>query len=160
MAEKTTMDPFSMWKSLYDKTEGNLNEVLNETLKTEAFSEWLGQVQSGYLQYQELVQNSTDVYLKQINMPTREEISSIASLVIQVEEKVENLDQKIDDELLNNPVAAEITKLKTSISKLDRKMDQILKIVKTVQQEQEKEVVTVAIDPKSEQKNDPNKPNA
>ncbi|MEH6940552.1 poly(R)-hydroxyalkanoic acid synthase subunit PhaE [Bacillus sp. JJ722] len=161
MAEKTTMDPFSLWKSLYDKTEGNLSEVINETLKTEAFSEWLGQVQSGYLQYQELVQNSTDVYLKQINMPTREEISSIASLVIQVEEKVESLDQKIDDELLNNPVAAEIAKLKTSISKLDRKMDQILKVVKTAQLEQEKEVdPTITIDPKSEQKNDPTKPNA
>ncbi|MDP4107353.1 MAG: poly(R)-hydroxyalkanoic acid synthase subunit PhaE, partial [Bacillota bacterium] len=93
------------------------------------FSEWLGQVQNAYLQYQQLVQKSTDNYLKQVNIPTRDEISNVASLIINLEEKVENLDQKIEDELLANSASSEINKLKTSITKLDKKLDSILKAV-------------------------------
>ncbi|MGM9924484.1 MAG: poly(R)-hydroxyalkanoic acid synthase subunit PhaE [Bacillus sp. (in: firmicutes)] len=153
MTEKTTIDPFALWKSLYDKTEENLNDVIHDTLKTEGFSEWLGQVQSGYLQYQEFVQHTTDIYLKQINMPTREEISNIASLVIQVEEKVESLDQKIDEELLDHSLASEVAKIKSNITKLDKKMDQILKIVKNVQQEQEKTALASTISPAADEGN-------
>lgn len=129
MAEKILLDPFEIWKSVYDKTEENLNGVIHETLKTEAFSEWLGQVQSGYLQYREHIQKTTDEYLKQINMPTREEITNIASLIINVEEKVEGLEQKIEEELLDDSLSAEVSKLKSNIFKLDKKMDQILKIL-------------------------------
>ena len=49
--------------------------------------------------------------------------------VVNLEEKVENLDQKIEDELLGNSSSAEMNKLKTSIGKLDKKLDSILKAV-------------------------------
>lgn len=128
MAEQF-LDPFAVWKNMYDKTEAKWNEVLHETMQKEGFSEWLGQVQNAYLQYQQLVQKSTDNYLKQVNIPTRDEISNVASLIINLEEKVENLDQKIEDELLANSASSEINKLKTSITKLDKKLDSILKAV-------------------------------
>jgi polyhydroxyalkanoic acid synthase PhaR subunit len=123
------VDPFAVWKSLYDKTEAKWNEVLHETMQKEAFSEWLGQVQNAYLQYQQLVQKTTDNYLKQVNLPTRDEISNVASLVINLEEKIENLEEKIEDELIGNFASSEINKMKASISKLDKKLDSILKAV-------------------------------
>lgn len=127
MTQQTYLDPFAMWKSVYEKTESKWNEVLHETMQKEAFSEWMGQVQNAFLQYQELVQTTTENYLKQVNMPTRDEISNVASLIINLEEKVDNLDQKIDDEILGNSQAAELNNLKISIAKLDQKMDGILK---------------------------------
>ncbi|NMD70448.1 polyhydroxyalkanoate biosynthesis repressor PhaR [Bacillus sp. DNRA2] len=129
MTQNKFLDPFAIWKGLYDQTESKVNEVLHETMQKEAFSEWMGQVQNGYLQYQQFVQNSTEGYLKQVNVPTREEISSIASLIINLEEKVEDLDQKIEEELLTNSAASEINKLKSSIAKLDKKIDTLLKAI-------------------------------
>ncbi|MGJ9459987.1 poly(R)-hydroxyalkanoic acid synthase subunit PhaE [Oceanobacillus sp. CF4.6] len=126
MTNQSMLDPFSLWKSMYEQTESNLSEVINETLKKEEYAELLGQVQNGFLQYQQLIQSTTDSYLKQINVPTREEISSVASLIINLEEKVESLDEKIDDKLLNETVSSEINKLKTSISRLDKKMNQVI----------------------------------
>ena len=134
MAEKISLDPFSIWKNMYDQTEKNMNEVINETLKTEAFSEWLGQVQNTYLQYQQLVQKSTEEYLKQVNMPSREEVASLATLIINIEEKIENIDQKIDDELIDSPVKAEINKLKASVLKLDKKLDAVVSLLEKMQQ--------------------------
>ena len=133
MTEKKMLDPFMVWKDLYDKTEENVTQVLHETLKTEAFSEWLGQVQSGYLQYQQFVQKTTDEYLKQMNMPTRDEISNIASLIINVEEKVDTLEEKIEDERLNVELSNEMSKIKGNISKLDKKLDQILIMMQELQ---------------------------
>ncbi|MCL7745745.1 poly(R)-hydroxyalkanoic acid synthase subunit PhaE [Halalkalibacter alkaliphilus] len=147
MTKQTTLDPFALWKSMYEQTESNLSDAIHETLKKEEYAEYLGHLQSGYLQYQQFIQSATDAYLKQINVPTREEISSIASLIINVEEKVENLDEKIDDELLNQNVSSEITKLKASITRLDKKMSQILKILTN-----EEESSSNAPSPSSEQK--------
>ena len=155
MTEKKMLDPFMVWKDLYDKTEENVTQVLHETLKTEAFSEWLGQVQSGYLQYQQFVQKTTDEYLKQMNMPTRDEISNIASLIINVEEKVDTLEEKIEDERLNVELSNEMSKIKGNISKLDKKLDQILVMMQESQlQEPQVESIQPVSQPVSvEQKN-------
>ena len=109
-------------------TEENMSYWMNETLQTETFAEWLGQVQSAFLQYQKFFQNASETYLKQMSIPTREEISNIASLIINVEEKLESLDEKVEDELLNNPLSEEMSKLKTSIFRLEKKVDQYLKL--------------------------------
>lgn len=145
MTQKTKLDPFAVWKGIYEKTEEKWNDVIHETMQKEAFSEWMGQVQNGYLQYQSAVQNTTDAYLKQVNMPTRDEISNVASLIINLEEKVENLDQKIEDELLVNNSQSEINKLKASIAKLDKKIDTLLKVVQ--QNEESSPAVAVTAPP-------------
>ncbi len=129
MTQQTFLDPFAIWKSMYEKTESKLNEVLHETMQKEAFSEWMGQVQNAYLQYQKFVQTTSDNYLKQVNIPTRSEVSNVASLIINLEEKVDGLDQKIEEELLVNSASSEISKLKSSIAKLDKKIDSLLKVV-------------------------------
>ncbi|MGM7636394.1 poly(R)-hydroxyalkanoic acid synthase subunit PhaE [Bacillus sp. Hm123] len=134
MTQQTLPDPFTVWKSFYEKTEASWNDVLHETMQQEAYAEWMGQTQNAYLQFQELIQKTTDAYLKQMNMPTREEISSVASLIINVEEKVEELDQKVEDELLNSPTLAEISKLKTTVARLDKKMDRVLKALQQVEE--------------------------
>ncbi len=125
------LDPFSLWKTMYEQTETNFSEAIHETLGKEEYAELLGQVQNGFLQYQDLIQKTTDTYLKQMNIPTREEISSVASLIINLEEKVESLDEKLDDADLNQKTLQEISKLKTSITRLDKKMNQILQALST-----------------------------
>ena len=135
MTHQTLFDPFAFWKSWYDRTESALSEMINETLEKEAFAQWMGQFQSGYFSYQQLLNKTTEVYFKQYNIPSREELSNIATLIINVEEKLENLDEKVEDELFDHSLAKEVNQLKTSISKLEKKMDHFLTIAL---QEQEK----------------------
>lgn len=122
-------DPFAFWKSWYDRTETHLSDLINETLHKESFAQWMGQLQSGILSYQKMLNRTADIYLKQLNMPTRDEISNIASLIIHVEEKLENLDEKVEDELLDNSLTKEVNHLKNSVSKLEKKIDQFLTIM-------------------------------
>jgi len=129
MSQQTTFDPFTLWKSMYEKLEENWSDIIHDSMKKESFAEWMGQSLNTFLMYQDFIQKTTEGYLKQMNMPSREEVSNVASLVINLEEKVEELDEKMDDVLSNKQLSTEINRLKNNISKLDKKLDQMLSIL-------------------------------
>lgn len=124
MTQKIPFEPFSMWKDMYEHTEKAWNDVIQDTLGKESFSEGLGQIQSSYLQYHEIISNLTEAYYKQANIPTRDEVASVASLVINLEDKIDN----IDDQLYENSetVTKEINQLKRSVGNLEKKFDKVL----------------------------------
>ncbi|WP_010287504.1 PhaR [Kurthia massiliensis] len=125
-----TFDAFSIWKDLYDRTESAFRDSIQSTLEQPAFAEGLGQIQKQYLQYQGLVNGMTESYLKQVNVPTRDEIASIASLVINVESKIIDLEDQLDDiDTAHETNSKEIKQLKTSVSKLDKKLDTVIELL-------------------------------
>ena len=127
MTQKISFEPFTLWKDMYQHTEKAWNDVIQDTLGKESFSEGLGQIQSSYLQYHEMINNLTEAYFKQANIPTPDEIANVAALVINLEEKIDT----IDDQLYENSEASskEISQLKRIISKLEKKFDKILEAI-------------------------------
>ncbi|OCS87103.1 polyhydroxyalkanoate biosynthesis repressor PhaR [Caryophanon tenue] len=133
MTNNTSFDAFSLWKSMYDQTENTWRDVIEKTLEQPSFAEGLGQVQSQYLQMQGFVNGLTENYLKQMNMPTRDEIAQVASLVINVDTKVDDLTDELEAQL-DGPLEAqrkEIDALKKSVTKLDKKLDTIITLLNT-----------------------------
>lgn len=129
MSQQSTFDPFTLWKNMYDKLEENWSDIIHDSMKKESFAEWMGQSLNTFLMYQDFIQKTTEAYLKQMNMPTKEEVSNVASLVINLEEKVEELDEKMEDVLHNKQLTTEVNRLKNNMSKLDKKLDQILSLL-------------------------------
>ncbi|MBK3494133.1 polyhydroxyalkanoate biosynthesis repressor PhaR [Viridibacillus sp. YIM B01967] len=131
MTQKTPFEPFTMWKDMYEKTEKAWHDVIQDTLGKESFSEGLGQIQYSYLQYHELVNNLTEAYFKQANIPTRDEIANVASLVINLEGKIDNMDDQLyeNSETMNK----DINQLKRTVSNLDKKFDKVLEALATLE---------------------------
>ena len=127
MNQKIPFDPFTMWKDMYEQTEKAWQDVIQDTLGKESFSEGLGQVQSSYLQYHEMISNLTEAYFKQANIPTREEIANVASLVINLENKIDNIDDQLYDN--SETVTHEINQLKRTVGSLEKKFDKILEAI-------------------------------
>lgn len=124
MSQTLPIDAFKIWKDLYDKTENTWSEAIQESLGKESFSEGLGQTLNGYLQYQEFVTQTAESYLTQLNMPSRDEVANVASLVINTENKIEQLEDQIEQLIEDN--TKEVHALKSTISNLDKKLDRIL----------------------------------
>lgn len=120
MTKPLPFDPFTMWKTFYEQTEANWTSAIHETLKKESFSEGMGETLNYYLQAQELKNDTTETFLKNVNMPTRSEVADIASLVINVESKLDTLDDRFDEEM---------NQLKKVVSNLDEKLDKILELL-------------------------------
>jgi polyhydroxyalkanoic acid synthase PhaR subunit len=123
LTQKISFEPFTLWKDMYEHSEKAWSDVIQDTLGKESFSEGLGQIQSSYLQYQEMINNLTEAYFKQANIPTPDEIANVAALVINLEEKIDT----IDDLLYENSETSskEISQLKRTINKLEKKIDKI-----------------------------------
>lgn len=131
MSQTIPMDPFKLWKDVYDKTESAWNDVIQESLGKESFSEGLGQTLNNYLHYQEFVTKTAETYLKQFNMPTRDEVANVASLVINLENKIENLEDQL--EVLKDESAKEVNSLKRTITNLDKKLDRVLSAIENIE---------------------------
>ncbi|WP_431028050.1 polyhydroxyalkanoate biosynthesis repressor PhaR [Lysinibacillus sp. LZ02] len=127
MTNKTPFEAFSLWKDLYDKAESSWRDIIQETLEQKSFAEVLGQVQSQYLQQQEFFNVITESYLKQINVPTREDVANTASLIINVETKIIDLEDQLDSVTENT--AKEIDSLKRAVTKLDKKLDTVIELL-------------------------------
>ena len=127
MTQKIQFEPFKMWKDMYENTEKAWSDVIQDTLGKETFSEGLGQIQASYLQYHEMISSVTEAYFKQINMPTRDEVANVASLVINLEAKVDNM----DDQLYENSetITKEINQLKRTVGNLEKKFDKVLEAI-------------------------------
>ena len=112
---------------MYEHTEKAWSDVIQDTLGKETFSEGLGQIQASYLQYHEMINELTEFYFKQTNIPTKDEVSNVASLVINLEDKVDN----IDDQLYENSetVTKEINQLKRAVGNLEKKFDKVLEAI-------------------------------
>jgi polyhydroxyalkanoic acid synthase PhaR subunit len=132
--QQLPFDPFTVWKDMYEKTESHLSKTLDETMRKEDFSQWMGQFLNMYLQYQNMVKQSTDKFLEQVNMPSRADISNLSALIVNLEAKVDGLEELVEGDLshqINNlDTSREINRLKTDMKSLDKKIDQVLGLLK------------------------------
>lgn len=133
MTQNTSFDAFALWKDLYNKTESAWRDVIQETLEKPSFAEGLGQVQQQYVQYQELVNKMTENYLKQANVPSREEIANLAQLIINVDAKIDTLEDQMEE--YSEESRNDIDQLKKSVARLEKKLDTVVELVeKSAQQ--------------------------
>ncbi|MDQ0205781.1 polyhydroxyalkanoic acid synthase subunit PhaR [Alkalicoccobacillus murimartini] len=129
MSDQKSFDPFTLWKDVYQQSESYWGSVLDEKMKEDQFSEWMGKTLEMNLLYKKAQDEITNKYLEQVNVPTRSDLSNIASLVVNVESKVdrvEDLVDEIDIIQVKAELKREMTLMKKDIKQLDGKLDQIL----------------------------------
>jgi polyhydroxyalkanoic acid synthase PhaR subunit len=95
-----TFDPIQLWKSWYDVVEKTWGKSLDDWVKTEEYAAWTGQLQKWFFYSQDHYKKAIDQILNENHLPNKDELARVAQLVIQLEEKVEKMDERIDDEVL------------------------------------------------------------
>jgi polyhydroxyalkanoic acid synthase PhaR subunit len=92
---KQSPDPFELWRQIYETNERAWNTVLERTVNNPAFAESSGKVMEAFLSAQKTVRDSMRSYLEQINVPTREDVARLGELIVALEEKVDQLDDRL-----------------------------------------------------------------
>src|SRR6266513_2652767 len=88
-------DPFELWRQIYETNERAWNAVLERTVNNPAFAESSGKILETFLAAQKTVRDNMRSYLEQINLPTREDIARLGELIVALEEKVDQLDDRL-----------------------------------------------------------------
>src|ERR687885_952853 len=88
-------DPFELWRQIYDTNERAWNTVLERTVSNPAFAESSGKLLETFLAAQKTIRDNMRSYLEQVNLPTREDVARLGELIVALEEKVDQLDDRL-----------------------------------------------------------------
>lgn len=92
----TPMDPFEVWRQVYEANERAWNAALEKAMATPAFAETQGKMLEAMLAAQKTVRDNMRTYLETINVPTREDIARLGELIVGLEEKIDQLDERLE----------------------------------------------------------------
>jgi ribosomal protein L12E/L44/L45/RPP1/RPP2 len=97
-AEETgrTTDPFETWRQLYDANERAWSTALGEAMGSPEFADSSGKMLETMLAAQKSVRDNMRTYLESMNVPTREDIARLGELVVGLEEKIDQVVDRLD----------------------------------------------------------------
>jgi polyhydroxyalkanoic acid synthase PhaR subunit len=126
----TDFNFYDMWKDLYSHS----SKLFDEKVSNDFPSQGMGQVLEMNLQLKKMIDESTVKYLEFMNVPTRNDIANISSLIVNVDAKVDDLEERLEENLDNQDQESfktELSNLKKDMKNLDQKLNQILNVLKT-----------------------------
>jgi hypothetical protein len=91
-----TTDPFEVWRQLYETNERTWSAALEQAMGSPAFGESSGKLLETMLAAQKSVRDNMRTYLETMNVPTREYIARLGELVIGLEEKIDQVADRLD----------------------------------------------------------------
>jgi polyhydroxyalkanoic acid synthase PhaR subunit len=101
--ETPQFDPFAPWVQFVDRWMKSWSGVMSETVANERFAASMGEQLEGMFEATKLVRQqmkvSVEQYLQQMNLPTRDQVASLAERLTNVEMRLDDLDAKLDDTL-------------------------------------------------------------
>ena len=94
-SDRPPSDPFALWKQIYEANERAWSAALERAMSSPTFAETQGKVLETFLQAQRAVRDQMQRYLEAVNVPTREDIARLGELIVGLEEKVDQLDDRL-----------------------------------------------------------------
>jgi polyhydroxyalkanoic acid synthase PhaR subunit len=129
MNQQKNLNPFELWKDLFNQS----STIIDENLKDESTSKVMGQVLEMNLLYKKMLNETTEQYFEQVNIPTRTDLSNISALIINVDSKVDDLEDLVEETASNLVSQAELkremTDVKNKIKTLDTKLTEIINLL-------------------------------
>lgn len=118
---------FEAWKDYFYQTSNFFDTKASEDFPSQSMS----QILEFSLQVKKFLNEMTERYFEQVNIPTRTDIANVSSLIVNVDAKVDEVEE-IVEELKENQASQtrEIANLKKEIKNLDSKLNQILNLLK------------------------------
>jgi polyhydroxyalkanoic acid synthase PhaR subunit len=120
---------YGMWKDLYDKSSKLFDEKVKEDFPTQD----VGKMLEMDLLFKKMLNETTERYFEQVNIPNRDDIFSMSSLIVNVDAKVDDLEELFEDTKANQVSKAEFTheisNIKSDIKTLDQKLNSILTLL-------------------------------
>ncbi len=123
-------DVLAQWKRFVDDSIEAWSKILGKAMETEGFAAAMGRFLDQYLNtvgpVRKGLQSSNEEFLRTMNLPSRKQVTDLASQVISLEARLDNLEEqgeKIGDSLAANlPTRKQVTDLASQVVSLDERL--------------------------------------
>ncbi|HCI79725.1 MAG TPA: hypothetical protein DHW02_08550 [Ktedonobacter sp.] len=90
-------DPFTLFKQWYDATSDQWSKVVEEALGSKQLLEATRPFMESYASINIVFRRASEAYFKQIHLPTTADIASVAELVVNLEEKIDTIEDRLEN---------------------------------------------------------------
>ncbi|CRK85114.1 hypothetical protein [Neobacillus massiliamazoniensis] len=122
---------FELWKDVYSQSSNYFDDKVKESFPSQGIAQMLDM----NLQVKKFMDETTERYLQIVNVPTRNDIANLASQIVNVDAKVDSLEElleeKQDSKGNQGSMQSELTDLKKDMKGFDKKLNEILTLLKS-----------------------------
>jgi hypothetical protein len=123
------IDPLDFTLRLYDATSGPLSAMIQEVLTDEAFLQLSRRLLENWATAESLAARLSEDFFHRLQLSTTSDSTRLATLVVGLDEKVDRLDDAVDDVEFGEGArarAAELAGLREQVDRLEEKLDRLL----------------------------------
>ena len=88
-------DPFALWRQWYEANQAAWGKSVSDATGTEAFAEMQGKMLESLVAFQKTVRDMSRAQLEALDLPTREDIARLGEIVLGLEEKIDQLADRL-----------------------------------------------------------------
>ncbi|HJQ28379.1 MAG TPA: E3 binding domain-containing protein [Rubrobacter sp.] len=113
----------------YNATSGPFSDFVGDVIEREEFLEPSSRFLQHYASFYKVFKRNSEEYLKNLQLPVRSDISRIAGLVVNLEEKVDRIEEVLEDFEYGyaEPATAESVKaLQARLDRVEGKLDRLI----------------------------------
>jgi polyhydroxyalkanoic acid synthase PhaR subunit len=122
-------DPLQLATQWYNATSGPFSDFVGDVIEREEFLEPSSRFLQHYASFYKVFKRNSEEYLKSLQLPVRSDISRIAGLVVNLEDKVDRIEEVLEDFEYGyaEPATAESVKaLEGRLDRVEGKLDRLL----------------------------------
>ena len=122
-------DPLQLATQWYNATSGPFSDFVGDVIEREEFLEPSSRFLQSYASFYKVFKQNSEEYLKNLQLPVRSDITRIAGLVVNLEEKVDRIEEVLEDFEYGyaEPATSESVKeLETRLDRVEGKLDRLL----------------------------------
>ena len=135
-------DPLQLATQWYNATSGPFSDFVGDVIEREEFLEPSSRFLQSYASFYKVFKRNSEDYLKNLQLPVRSDISRIAGLVVNLEEKVDRIEEVLEDFEYGyaEPATSEsVKRLETRLDRVEGKLDRLLAALESGTQDGEAE---------------------
>ena len=129
-------DPLQLATQWYNATSGPFSDLVGDVIEREEFLEPSSRFLQSYASFYKVFRRNSEEYLKNLQLPVRSDITRIAGLVVNLEEKVDRIEEVLEDFEYGyaEPATSESVKeLETRLDRVEGKLDRLLEALEGAQ---------------------------
>jgi polyhydroxyalkanoic acid synthase PhaR subunit len=140
-------DPLQLATQWYNATSGPFSDFVGDVIEREEFLEPSSRFLQSYASFYKVFKRNSEEYLKNLQLPVRSDITRIAGLVVNLEEKVDRIEEVLEDFEYGyaEPATGEsVRALGERLDRVEGKLDRLLEALEANQDGGGQAVETVA----------------
>ncbi len=125
-------DPLQLAAQWYNATSGPFSDFVGDVIEREEFLEPSSRFLQSYASFYKVFKRNSEEYLKNLQLPVRSDITRIAGLVVNLEEKVDRIEEVLEDledtgTTTVEPASAEaVQNLEARLDRVEGKLDRLI----------------------------------